>query len=83
MARELTILGRAVKGCLNRLAVDNGRCPQFDIAQSEAVELNVKSNHPKFPVIKVPIVRPVRPVPVAVPAPGQMTQPPVRAGAGG
>ncbi len=56
---------------------------QFDIAQSEAVELNVKSNHPKFPVIKVPIVRPVRPVPVAVPAPGQMTQPPVRAGAGG
>ena len=40
----------------------------FEIAQGEKVELSVKSNHPQFPTIKVPIMQPPRPAPpVAVP----------------
>lgn len=41
----------------------------FEIAQGEKVELSVKSNHPQFPTIKVPIMQPPRPArPVAAPA---------------
>ena len=37
----------------------------FEIAQGEKVELSVKSNHPQFPMIKVPIMQPARPAPTA------------------
>jgi len=40
----------------------------FEIAQGEKVELSVKSNHPQFPTIKVPIMQPARPAPSAIPA---------------
>lgn len=40
----------------------------FEIAQGEKVELSVKSNHPQFPTIKVPVVQPPRPAPPAMPA---------------
>jgi len=40
----------------------------FEIAQGEKVELSVKSNHPQFPTIKVPIMQPARPAPPAMPA---------------
>ena len=43
----------------------------FEIAPGEKVELNVKSNHPKLPLIQVPVLQPPRPAPVAVPGPGQ------------
>jgi len=33
----------------------------FEIPQGEKVELSVKSNHPQFPVIKVPVIEPPRP----------------------
>jgi hypothetical protein len=52
----------------------------FKIAQGEKVELSVKSNHPLFPIIKVPILQLSRPVPTA--APGQVvlpTPPPIAA----
>ncbi len=40
----------------------------FEIAQGEKVELSVKSSHPQFPMIKVPVMQPARPAPpVAVP----------------
>jgi hypothetical protein len=39
----------------------------FEIAQGEKVELSVKSNHPQFPVIKVPVHQPPRPAPTAAP----------------
>jgi hypothetical protein len=32
----------------------------FEIAADESVELTLKSNHPKYPVIKVPVVQPQR-----------------------
>ncbi|MCX6903987.1 MAG: hypothetical protein NTW03_11035, partial [Verrucomicrobia bacterium] len=33
----------------------------FEIPQGEKVELSVKSNHPQFPMIKVPVIEPPRP----------------------
>ena len=39
----------------------------FEMAQGEKVELSVKSNHPQFPMIKVPVIQPPRPAPPAVP----------------
>jgi hypothetical protein len=57
----------------------------FEIPTGQQVEFTVKSSHPKFPVIKVPIVqmaRPNPPPPVPVkgpPAPATLT--PLRAGA--
>ncbi len=39
----------------------------FEIAQGEQVELSVKSNHPQFPIIKVPVSQPPRPAPPAKP----------------
>ena len=45
----------------------------FEIIQGEKIELSVKSNHPQFPVIKVPILQPPRPVATA--APGQVVPP--------
>jgi hypothetical protein len=44
----------------------------FEIAPGEKVELSVKSNHPQFPVIKVPVRQPPRPAPTARPAPGRV-----------
>ena len=41
----------------------------FEMAQGEKVELSVKSNHPQFPMIKVPVVQPARPAPVAITQP--------------
>ena len=40
----------------------------FEIAQGEKVELSVKSDHPQFPTIKVPVVQPPRPAPPVAPA---------------
>jgi copper(I)-binding protein len=40
----------------------------FEIARGEKVELSVRSNHPQFPTIKVPVVQPPRPGPPAAPA---------------
>jgi hypothetical protein len=37
----------------------------FEIAPGDAVELSLKSNHPQFPVIKVPVQHPPRPTPTA------------------
>ncbi len=39
----------------------------FEIAQGERVELSVKSNHPQFPVIKVPVHQLPRPASALVP----------------
>jgi hypothetical protein len=39
----------------------------FEIAQGERVELSVKSSHPQFPTIKVPVIQPPRPAPSVVP----------------
>ena len=39
----------------------------FKIAGNEKVELTVKSNHPKYPVITVPIRQSLRPVPITAP----------------
>jgi len=39
----------------------------FEIGPGEKAELSVKSNHPEFPVIKVPVIQPPRPAPVAMP----------------
>ena len=50
----------------------------FEMAQGEQVELSVKSNHPQFPTIKVPIMQPTRPAPPAMP-----TGAPAGAGAAG
>jgi hypothetical protein len=33
----------------------------FEIAQGQKIEVSVKSNHPQFPIIKVPVVQPARP----------------------
>jgi hypothetical protein len=33
----------------------------FEMAPGEKVELSVKSNHPQFPMIKVPVIQPPRP----------------------
>ncbi len=48
----------------------------FEIAQGEKVELSVKSNHPLFPVIKVPILQLSRPAPTAAPGQGVLPKPP-------
>jgi hypothetical protein len=45
----------------------------FEIAQGEKVELSLKSNHPEFQAIKVPVLQPPSPVPTA--APGQVIRP--------
>jgi hypothetical protein len=38
----------------------------FEMAQGQKVEVSVKSSHPKFPIIKVPVMQPPRPArPVA------------------
>lgn len=47
----------------------------FEIAQGEKVELSVKSNHPQFPNIKVPVLQPPRPAPAVVPV-GRPAAPP-------
>jgi len=39
----------------------------FEIARGEKVELSVKSNHPQFTVIKVPVVQAPRPGPTTPP----------------
>ena len=39
----------------------------FEMAQGEKVELSVKSNHPQFPMIKVPVIQAPRPTPPVVP----------------
>jgi len=39
----------------------------FEMARGEKVELSVKSNHPQFPMIKVPVIQPPRPAPPVVP----------------
>ena len=49
----------------------------FEVAQGEKVEVTVKSNHPQFPVIKVPVIQPPRPAPAVVP-PGMPSVPPLR-----
>jgi hypothetical protein len=41
--------------------------PGFEVAQGEKVELSVKTSHPQFPVIKVPVTQARRPAPLAVP----------------
>lgn len=41
----------------------------FEIAQGEKVELSVKSNHPQFPIIKVPVLQMPRSAPTATPSP--------------
>ena len=46
----------------------------FEIAQGQKVELSLKSNHPKFPVINVPITQMQRPTPPVVP-PGVSIKP--------
>jgi hypothetical protein len=52
----------------------------FEIAQSEKLELSVKSSHPQFPMITVPIRQLPSPAraPAAIPAPGQTNHPPPR-----
>jgi len=44
----------------------------FEIPQGEKVEVSVKSNHPQFPMIKVPVIQPPRPAslfdPLGIPA---------------
>lgn len=56
--------------------------PDFEVAPTNKVEFSVKSDHPKYPVLRVPIVQlprrvapagPVKPVavPVQVPVPGE------------
>lgn len=39
----------------------------FEMVQGQKVELSLKSNHPQFPTIKVPVIQPPRPAPPAVP----------------
>ena len=39
----------------------------YEIAPGETAELSVKSNHPLFPVIKVPVLQTPRPVPAPAP----------------
>ncbi len=45
----------------------------FEIAQGQQVELTVKSSHPQYPVIRVPVVQVPRPAP---PAPAATSAPP-------
>ncbi len=47
----------------------------FEIPQGEQVEVRVKSNHPQFPILKVPVRQAPRPAPVTAPTPGQLSQP--------
>ena len=54
----------------------------FEMAQGEKVEVGVKSNHPQYPIIKVPVLQPPRAAPVAVPVSGQVTQPAPPPGSG-
>jgi len=39
----------------------------FEMAQGEKGEVSVKSNHPQFPMIKVPVIQPPRPAPPVIP----------------
>lgn len=47
----------------------------FEIAGGQKAEVTVKSNHPQFPIIRVPIIQPPRPAPPVVP-PGIPAVPP-------
>ncbi len=47
----------------------------FEIAQGERVELSVRSSHPQFPSIKVPIVQAPRPPPPVMPMGAPAAQP--------
>jgi hypothetical protein len=42
----------------------------FEIKAGQQVEVSVKSNHPKFPLIKVPVFQPQRAAAVSSPVPG-------------
>jgi len=39
----------------------------FEIAEWQKVEVSVKSNHPQFPIVTVPVIQPPRPAPSAMP----------------
>ncbi len=47
----------------------------FAVPPGKRIELSVNSNHPQFPMIKVPVIQPVRPVPAAVTVPSPAAQP--------
>ena len=47
----------------------------FEIAQGERVELSVRSSHPQFPSIKVPVVQAARPAPPVMPLGTPAAQP--------
>jgi hypothetical protein len=42
---------------------------RFEVAPGQNVELSVKSNHPQFPILRVPVIQPRRPANAAVPPP--------------
>lgn len=48
----------------------------FEIAPGEKIELSVPSNHPLYPVIKVPILQTARTAPIAVPNQIGLSKPP-------
>jgi hypothetical protein len=54
----------------------------FDVAPVENIELRVNTGHPQFPVVRVPIIQPPRPGPVATRAAGQNTPPATAPAAG-
>jgi hypothetical protein len=47
----------------------------FHIAQGEKAELTLKSNHPQYPVISVPVFQTARPTPAPVPSRSPMPRP--------
>lgn len=49
----------------------------FEASSGETVELSVKSNHPQFPLIKVPVLQPPRPTSTAVPGRVSPPMPPM------
>ena len=61
-----------VKGMYNLMAAFP---PDFEIPPGQRAEVSVESNHPRFPVIKIPIIQVSRPKPVAYP-PGRFPAPP-------
>jgi len=48
----------------------------FAVPQGEKVELSVKSNHPQYPIIKVPVVQQPPPTPRPAPRPAASIPPP-------
>ncbi|HWI57094.1 MAG TPA: hypothetical protein VNZ22_07695, partial [Bacillota bacterium] len=48
----------------------------FEIAQGQQVQLTLKSSHPQFPVIKVPVAQMPRPMAPPRPPAGPPTLPP-------